>query len=269
LSASERIGCWLELRQLGPDYPLTRIECALMLKALDHEDEVEDDPNVAVPREAMHTFFHIWGTRFNDALAVADTTPRAVDPKSLNEWFWVPFLRPAIVLGLWHLITRGCDDLAQLMLSRYLTPERFPRCLFQPVVTSNPSWQRILPAHPAGSYCFVGRMGLYGREAMKRWGKPARPLRFAFPDYPAWHGDPAKKKKLDPRFHYVIERVPGHKPIRWRATQDENNVLTDYAIVQRYTVTEAGRQRIMRRVELDFEDRAGSLDGLRVVRNRL
>jgi hypothetical protein len=240
LPRGDRLSAWLQLGELGASYPLTYFEYSLMVKAFDHENDLE--PAERVRREPLKTILAFAGPRFQEAATSAGTGVLTKDPKWLNEWFWSPFQFPSLVFWLWHPITRGRDDGALLLLSEHLTRERLPH-VFQPVLTSDPSWQRILAAHRVGCLCFVGRLGLYGDEAQRRWGKPRKVLRFGFPGYIRWHGDPKKKKAIDRRFHFLVENVAGQAPVRWRASKNKKTgVRTDYALIQRYTVTEAGKQ---------------------------
>ena len=159
------------------------------------------------------------------------------DRLPLADWLWQPFREPSVVFGVSDPRYRRRDEGALIMLARHLSHPDFPQVQFHPALLRNPRWSPVLAQHFHAGVCFVGRLGLYGPEALRLWGNPS--LRFDFRTH-----DLSKRSRrpgqLDPYFHCIYERTSSGARKYYR-TIDQNGRRTDYGLVQRYAIQYEGQ----------------------------
>ena len=163
------------------------------------------------------------------------------EPNTLPRWLWNPFSRPSVLLGLSDSNYRRRDDGAVLQLARHLSKRDFAKTTLHPITMQDPQWVPILAHNHPEVICLVGRLGLYGGQAIRRWG--CDKLRFYFPK-----NTPPKSRqpggKLDWRYHCINEDCGGAKPEQHH-TKQKGRDRTDYGLIQRYTVTDEGRDVVV------------------------
>jgi hypothetical protein len=162
--------------------------------------------------------------------------PGAPGPGALADWLWAPFRQPSVVLRGVDSARRR-DEEAVIDLARQLSRRDFPHTTFLSVNLRDPQWEKTLGSHAARAFLVVGRLGLYGPRVRELLGAPD--LRFIFCD-----GErPAhlRRGQLDPVFHAVSERGR-RQPYR---TAEDEEVRTDYGVVQRYPVTYQDKEVIV------------------------
>ena len=146
----------------------------------------------------------------------------------LARWFWSPVKLPTAVFRAIEVDRRRDED-AVIELARSLPHRDFRNTVFLSVPLEDPRWQERLDFPK--SCCFVGRLEIFGDEAIREFGSDA--LRFYFPrkDRPPR----LKPGALDPkRYHRIHQRRNDRDVGRPLLSAEEGGRRTDYALVQRY-----------------------------------
>jgi hypothetical protein len=161
------------------------------------------------------------------------------EPASLGEWFWGEFHGPSSVLRVADPTRLRRDEEAVIAIARWLPCTEFPHTDF-PCVDLGGFRPTVWKLDSVGALCFVGRLYLYGAEAVRSWGMegPVARRRFGM-DFPP---PGLKRGELHPVYHSIVARdgapsgeTPPHR------TGDSQGERTDYGLVRRYHVVWAGR----------------------------
>jgi hypothetical protein len=163
---------------------------------------------------------------------------------TLADWLWAPFKGPSAAFGLLDPKHRQRDELAKLVLARHLAFTDFPQATFHLVHLGDPKLGELLYDQRYGAVCLIGRLSLYGDEALQRWTNPE--ARFAFPAYQRPEEQPGGT--LDRNYHYILDRNNGGNG-GGRAgryiTREDKGKRTDYGLVQRYLVHDGVRDLVV------------------------
>ena len=165
---------------------------------------------------------------FHDA---AGNTRRASADQLLGDWVWRPFRRTSAVFGVTAMDFRRRDECALQWLGRRLSFNDYPATSFPQVSLHACNFLELLFQGTFQAICLVGRPGLFGGGALKRFRDGE--LRFGFakdrrpPELPVG--------AIDPEYHCILERQSPDNVLR-HATVDQGDYRTDYAVVQRYPV---------------------------------
>jgi hypothetical protein len=231
---------WVELRQHSAAYRARlNDDQALYLLA---NFETEPDPKVRQAAVNALLAMALISTDETPPPKKPDVPPGTVEPgvtesgELLGGWLWEPFRKPSMVLGLTAANYRRRDEGALLWLGRRLSFVAYPDANFSLVNVENPELDRVLFDKNFDAFCLVGRLGLFGKKALKRLGDDD--LRFGFDRHQRPENCPAAG--LHPEFHRIFERTEGSRPKYYR-TKQEDGTRTDYAVVQRYRVKLSGR----------------------------
>ncbi len=160
--------------------------------------------------------------------------PQAQKPRRrrayLADWLWDPFRRSAIAAGVSDPGLRRDAD-ALIVLARCLSHEKYKRTEFLQFPSADPQWSKILCQKRLAGICLVGRLGLFGEEAVSRLSMPD--ARFSF----LIHQRP--KDTVPGQLHrdyYCLRENLGDGTPRYYRTKDEHGTRTDFGLVQRYVV---------------------------------
>ena len=91
-------------------------------------------------------------------------------------------------------------------LARRLSYKEFPDLRFYPVPKGEDSWQQIVTDPALETCCFVGRLGLFGKQAVERLVNKQARFRFLRPSPPPSFSTGADLKK-----YYVIQEHEGDR----------------------------------------------------------
>jgi hypothetical protein len=134
------------------------------------------------------------------------------------------------------------DEEAVIEIARSLSLSEFPRTKF--ICVEPGEFAGVLAdLDEVNAICFVGRLRLYGQEAMEYLGKEAFESRYRFgldvrpPDLP--------RGELHPEYHAVVRQATESENETWYQTRDSNGTRTDYGLVQRFVVLWNGRPRVV------------------------
>lgn len=156
--------------------------------------------------------------------------------RSLSDWLWGPFHKPSAVFGLTAADYRRRDEIALIQLVRRLSYREFPDTEIHQIDPDDPEWSELLFQGGYQSICLVGRLGLYGQEALERWNNPNGRFGFLVNRRPGT----IPAGQLDKDFHCIYERI-GEGPTEYYRTEEKNGKRTDFALVQRYPVYDGTR----------------------------
>ncbi|MBI3469180.1 MAG: hypothetical protein HY000_39760 [Planctomycetes bacterium] len=202
-------------------------------------DKAVHEPDPRVQRVAFGVLLGLAPYVFHEHKAVEDVENGK--PASLGVWVWDSFRRPSAVLGLSDPNYRRRDEDALIVLARRLSEAQYPEVDFHKVPLDDPQMAQILAERAYENICIVGRLGLFGKEALTRWRN--REARF---DFPVQERPPMRKPgELDPDYHCVAEqtgRTQRRKPYK---TKDDSGKRTDYGLVQRYTIFDGERHVVV------------------------
>jgi hypothetical protein len=182
----------------------------------------------------------------NASAAGGDTS---IEP-TLADWLWAPFTGPSAAFGLLDPKHRQRDELAKIVLARHLAFGQFPQTTLHLVHLGDPKLGELLYDQRYGAVCLIGRLSLYGDEAMQRWTNPE--ARFAFPAYRRPEELPGGS--LDRSYHYILDRnnggngragLPAFSARGRYVTREDRGRRTDYGLVQRYLVHDGVRALVV------------------------
>lgn len=158
---------------------------------------------------------------------------------ALIDWVWRPFKRRSAVIGVADPNSR-CDEAALIALARHLSQREFPEAEVLQFRSHDPAYAEFLFTRRSESVCLVGRLGLFGEEAIGRWGN--KNARFGF----LTHVRPPELKPgdVDHTYHCIYEQFADGKREHYRTRQGKGR-RTDFGIVQRYPVFDGTRQVIV------------------------
>lgn len=163
--------------------------------------------------------------------AEPENLPGLPEPEFLSQWLWQLFRQPSAVLAVTATKYRRRDEGALCFLGRRLSFVEYPRTEFPQISLEKPELAPVLFSKGYRAFCVVGRLGLFGREALERLGDGD--LRFGFDAPCRPKGLPPGE--LDPDYHCVFEKLDNGDR-KSHPTVEANDIRTDYAVVQRYEV---------------------------------
>jgi hypothetical protein len=158
--------------------------------------------------------------------------------RHLANWLWDPFKHPSMVV--WASNPPYQRDQATLFdLGRHLSSAGFPNVMRYPVYLKKPNWRGLRGTQP-DAICVVGRLGLFGDEALEWWSPRDMAYRFKLQKRPA----EVEPGTLHPDYHCVVE---------WRADRPRKEYTTaqtlrervDYALVQRFVTNDGTHQTVI------------------------
>ncbi len=150
---------------------------------------------------------------------------------TLGGWLFEPFGQTSAVVGVTATDYWRRDEPALTWLGRRLSLDGFPLTEFPQIALNNPDLIKRVNDRRYEAICIVGRLGLYGHDAVEQLN--GERLRFGFlshhrpKDLPEGH--------LDPEYHCITERH-GTGEIKRHLTSQTTSEQTDFGLVQRYTV---------------------------------
>jgi hypothetical protein len=159
--------------------------------------------------------------------------PPQVPPseRTLDNWLLNDFRKESVVFRASEPGYERRDPDAVENLARWLPYKGFSATKFCALPKGEDSWQQIVTDQPLETFCFVGRLGLFGGQAVEQLVNPETRFRFLRhsppPVFPT--GDELKK-------YYVIQEFDADQLVHEYRTEDTNGVRTDYGIVQRYPI---------------------------------
>ena len=156
---------------------------------------------------------------------------RAGSDKSLGNWLWDPFRQTSAVFGVTATDFRRRDECALQWLGRRLSFKDYPAISFPQVSLQSCNFLELLFQGTFQAICLVGRPGLFGGDALKRFRDGE--LRFGFAKDHRPQNLPTGQ--LDSEYHCILETLSPGNVIRY-ATVEEQGYRTDYVTVQRYPV---------------------------------
>ena len=155
----------------------------------------------------------------------------------LCDWAWQAFCGPSLVVRVADPEKRRRDEEAVIELARRLGWQDYPATRFVRVGLG----EFALPVKEleVDGVCFVGRLGLYGPQAVCAWTMQDARFRFGTEDRPDW----LQPGHLDrEKYHVILEDLRDDEPLRYETGDDEDNQRTDYGLVQSYVVWLNNRQ---------------------------
>jgi hypothetical protein len=158
--------------------------------------------------------------------------PAQVEQQKLATWFSRPFRSPSLVITAFDPNHRRRDEIAVIDLARHFSNSEYPRLSFLAIPLGFENWGDVLANHErVSTVCVIGRLGMYGPEALKQWGSDETRLYFPYSEYPPKH----HMGVLDPEFHRITERVGGSDAEVHHIASENHRERTDFGVVQRYT----------------------------------
>jgi hypothetical protein len=176
---------------------------------------------------------------FRNGLPAAPSCPNSMAGRGcLCDWLWGPFQETSVVFGTAGEYLRDGKALMELAARIPQTAGTKPEFVLVPLNSNE--WEMAFNRQQCQAVCFVGRLGLYGAEAIRQLTN-----RNAVYDFPSHKKPPTcPPHGLDRKFHCIDGKRDDGRKDHYR-TKDKNEVRTDYAIVQRFVVAHLGGQMIV------------------------
>lgn len=196
--------------------------------------EDEDD---GVWRHGMTVFVGLLLTRL-----LMDKSPRTSligsrqPPDTLTDWLWDPFHYPSVVVSMRDPNMMLRDEDALIALRGHLSRRDYPRTEFLRYLPGDSRWGATLHHTHFETICLVGRMGLFGPEAVQRWGLDETRFNFRMQDRP----ENIEAGALDRQYHCIYERLADGSEKDYFTTEAAG-IRSDYGLVQRYVVFDGFR----------------------------
>ena len=196
-SPVQRMRGWRELHTdcVERHYELTPADREFLTERLQNE-EGEDD---GVWRFGMTVCVQL---AFGALSAPASASPVLPSPPLyLHQWLWDPFHASSALVGT----AKGAhvrDAMALLALARRLSDEQFPHTEMVLVPLCDPQWEEVLYQRKFAAICLVGRLGLFGKEALRRWNCGEAHFGFILHERPEGCAPPA----LHPDYQSLSEK---------------------------------------------------------------
>ncbi|MBC8875231.1 MAG: hypothetical protein H8E44_37895 [Planctomycetes bacterium] len=151
----------------------------------------------------------------------------------LADWFWRPFHNPSLVISAFDPEYRRRDEIAVTDLARHLPKKDFPNAEFRVIPLGYADWGDVLKTdRDIGAVCIIGRLGMFGLEAVREWDTNKTRLRFPTHDRP----QDLCIGELNPDFHRIEEtHGPAGNGVAHIAHEDDRE-RTDFGLIQRYSV---------------------------------
>lgn len=155
-----------------------------------------------------------------------------IRPK-LADWFWRPFDDPSFVISAFDPKYRRRDEIAVTDLARHLPKRDFPNVDFRVIPLGHADWGDVLKTdRDIEAICIIGRLGMYGSEALRDWGTDQTRLRFPVDKRPPG----LRMGKLYPEFHQIVESHGPSRNDESYVAHEDRKERTDYGLVQHYSV---------------------------------
>jgi hypothetical protein len=124
------------------------------------------------------------------------------------------------------------DEDALFALRGLLSRREYPRTNFLRYQGRSIQFEEMLHEKDFDAICFVGRLGLFGRKAVKQWRLKNPRFHFRLQRRPPH----LKPGELDRDFHCIFERDARGIETDY-CTRDNKGIRSDYGVVQRYVVS--------------------------------
>ncbi len=192
------------------------------------------EPDDEVRRRAYHFMIFYGASRTGPETETPAGAPVGVNGEKrggarlLADWLWEPFKKPSAVFGLLDP-NHPRDDEAKILLARSMGFQEYPKTEIHLVHLGDSKLGELLCAQHCQAVCLIGRLSLYGDEALSRWSNPEP--RFRFPPGP--RPEDLEGGMLSDHYHYISDL---NYPPRKYATKQADGCRTDYGLVQRYTI---------------------------------
>ena len=239
LSGERRLG-WADLHDecLQNHYQLTRNDCIFLAQCIREEDDE------GLRLLAIGIFLELIALELNATAPPVGAPPEAPSRRPLEyvyQWLWDPFHENSAMFGTASDVYLR-DGMALVDLARRLGWEEFPRARIELVPAGQPRWEGLLHRQQFQAIFLVGRLGLFGDEAILHWGCSSS--RFFFPKQQRLPG--SAPDAFDPEYYCICERLEDGRIESYRAQHDEvKGKWTDFALIQRYPVEYMGVQIVV------------------------
>jgi hypothetical protein len=252
--AEARIALWTEITDIIRTRPgaLTKELVALLLNAQRSEEQRGDRVWRTAAAAISYAFFEMAFAQgeHSESPAGRNTATSAPDdalalplgawpdPESLGCWLWSDFKDRSLVLRVADSDRLKRDEDAVIVIARWLPHLQFPLTEFLWVDPGGfaPTAAKL---DTVGAICFVGRLCLFGPEAVRWWGavKPAPCHRFGMGVRP----ENLRRGELHRRYHSIVDTLPGSARKKFHRTEDKAGIRRDFGLVQRYFIEWAGK----------------------------
>lgn len=169
------------------------------------------------------------------------TEIKADQDPTLASWLWHPFKSQSAVFGLLDRDHRRRDEVSLIHMSPYFCGHSFPTTEINLRHGDDPrGWDPLLRAKRYESMCFVGRIGIFGEEAVRRWGN--QDCRFGFLMQKRPRNVPLGT--LHKKYHCITEMLPDGT-LAYHQSKDDVKQRLDFGLVQRYLVKDGNRRVVV------------------------
>jgi hypothetical protein len=159
---------------------------------------------------------------------------------SLYKWFWKPVQSKFAMFGLTDQHKRKRDQEALMRLAHHCGKWGMDQANFHQMRVDDPRWGNLLFKEKYSGICFPGRLGIFGDEAVSRWGPVNSRFAFLLDRRPENLPD----GQIDAEYHCVTQRLPDGQ-LAYERSEDRNGKRYDFGLVRRYAVRDAGRPVIV------------------------
>lgn len=223
---SHRIAGWALARDHFVDFqhPVNPLQRAKLLSFL--QDEADDDVR-------QFGILVMLGIPFPTMIPAIPSTVASSygESETLDAWLWNVFRRPSVVLSVSERDFIRRDAPALIDLARRLDFRDYGEAEVRLIRPDEPEWRQQIVENGYQSICFIGRLGLYGKDALNRWSNSH--ARFGFELHQRPRGLPPGR--LHPDYHCIYERIGDVRMEHYRSV-DREGIRTDFGLVQRYPV---------------------------------
>jgi hypothetical protein len=163
-------------------------------------------------------------------------------PKCFGKWFWKEFHYPSRVYRIADPGRKRRDEEATICMARLLSHRDYPKTLFRCEEPDHFAPQDA-DFKDVAAVAFLGRLGLYGPEALKSWQDDRHRWRYSLRE----QSRPADlpRGEVDPRYHSVTVAPRGGTPQPPYVTEQDDRTRTDYGLIRRYVISWNGRSRVV------------------------
>jgi hypothetical protein len=158
----------------------------------------------------------------------------------LYQWLWDPFHENSAMFGTASDVYLR-DGMALVALARRLGWDEFPRAEIVLVPVGQPRWEEVLHQQGFQAIFLVGRLGLFGDEAVRSWD--FLDSRFFFPKQQRSPG--SAPDAFDPEYYCIRERLEDGRIESYPVHDAAKDMRTDFALIQRYPVVYLGVQIVV------------------------
>jgi hypothetical protein len=199
--------------------------------------------------QSNETAYEVWRTAANTISEAFLRMSKTVEPPApgqlvldgLGGWLWRDFRKTSRVLRVADPERLRRDEDAVIEIARFLPLEYLTE--FTSVDPASGFTPLLADFDAVEALCFVGRLCLYGEDAVKTWCVTKRTPRFLFGmDF---RPDGLAQGVLHPQYHSVVLNAGEADPEPLYRTTQTDHSRTDYGVIRRYVVDWGGRCRVV------------------------